>query len=837
MPQIPRTERQVGLNPTPLRNFPGSLEAPGRALQGLGRAISGLFLEAEAERDRLNDYQYKIAATELQNDVEMDYLRSQDAIEGDGRTFLSERLEAFDRRFEPFRQRFPEKQQESDLLRARMRGALAERAYKAQRSHLDQYYVDETRRVAATTVLPRITGDPESVLSGVASVDVLVNGVETLTPDRKTALKRELVDQIYRQLVAKADPIKLRDWLEDQIERLEASRVRPSEPKRLSAPSNRLIDAIIAVESSGDPNVVSPRGARGLMQIMPETGREIASELNDRGALELSDADFKEHLLNPQVSRTYGAHYLKKMLTRYDGDVEAALIAYNGGPARADAWLKAGRLDSVLPAETAAYYKKVLARLDGKLSDKIQDRIETGETKPLSFVDFARRGGEQTQDAATVLRSMAGKTVNFEGMKPEVMDRVAAMLQAMPEPLRNTVRITSGFRDPQTQADIVARKLRERGLPVTREALERGLPGIAAGVVIGPDGSVVGTKSRHGRGEAVDIHGSPEALAWLHANSERFGMINPPSIRASDPVHFQMHGAPSEQITVQATPLTAREMLIERLLRDRVAIERSAKQAEAQAEREAQSRLRDAQAEKEREAYQLFFDGKLTRQWVEENEHQLSLAAYKRLMKATEPQPRGVDPATYAELLDKAESNPDEAKDEAFQAFADGRLNQRAFERIYGRVRKRLDETEREEPFVTELRDHLRRTLRPQARNEQESKRYVTALDQYDEYVRRGIEQKTLNKQDLGKFVDGLIAAGTSERHASLRRDLDIPRFSGISREAMTEEALTLAIQKTVAAYRSGQLSQEEYNTEARLLKRWADVLKAEKAQNGPANP
>ncbi|TIP76652.1 MAG: lytic transglycosylase domain-containing protein, partial [Mesorhizobium sp.] len=68
---------------------------------------------------------------------------------------------------------------------------------------------------------------------------------------------------------------------------------------------------------------------------------------------------------DPAVSEQYGTYYFNKMLARYDGDTEAALIAYNGGAARADKWIASGRNDAVIPQESADYYKKVLARTKG----------------------------------------------------------------------------------------------------------------------------------------------------------------------------------------------------------------------------------------------------------------------------------------------------------------------------------------------------------------------------------------------------------------------------------------------------------------------------------------
>ncbi len=90
-----------------------------------------------------------------------------------------------------------------------------------------------------------------------------------------------------------------------------------------------------------DPkNNVSPRGAIGPMQLMPGTARDMGVDPND------------------PVQNVYGGvKYLKTLLSRYRGDEARALVAYNWGPAHADAW--DGTLAS-LPAETRTYLKKIL---------------------------------------------------------------------------------------------------------------------------------------------------------------------------------------------------------------------------------------------------------------------------------------------------------------------------------------------------------------------------------------------------------------------------------------------------------------------------------------------
>jgi soluble lytic murein transglycosylase len=95
---------------------------------------------------------------------------------------------------------------------------------------------------------------------------------------------------------------------------------------------DELVSRVIAKESSGNSAAVSPKGARGLMQLMPDTARDMAGELGigfDEQRL-VSDPDYNQRL---------GTAYLQRMLERYDGNQGLALAAYNAGPGKVDQWL------------------------------------------------------------------------------------------------------------------------------------------------------------------------------------------------------------------------------------------------------------------------------------------------------------------------------------------------------------------------------------------------------------------------------------------------------------------------------------------------------------------
>ena len=107
--------------------------------------------------------------------------------------------------------------------------------------------------------------------------------------------------------------------------------------------------ALIRQESLFEGFVNSSAGARGLMQIIPATGAEIAGNL---GWPENYTAD---DLYRPLVSLRYGVDYLDRQRKLFDGNLYAALAAYNGGPGNAQEWLELAPEDPDLFLEVIRY--------------------------------------------------------------------------------------------------------------------------------------------------------------------------------------------------------------------------------------------------------------------------------------------------------------------------------------------------------------------------------------------------------------------------------------------------------------------------------------------------
>jgi soluble lytic murein transglycosylase len=116
-----------------------------------------------------------------------------------------------------------------------------------------------------------------------------------------------------------------------------------------------LIAAVIDTESKFS-DAESSAGARGLMQITPAAAKFIEKQ-SGGSTFKLSD------LSNPEINIRYGTFLLKELIERYEGDVAAALAAYNAGPGNADKWGGAGlSIDEIPYPETRAYVELVLER-------------------------------------------------------------------------------------------------------------------------------------------------------------------------------------------------------------------------------------------------------------------------------------------------------------------------------------------------------------------------------------------------------------------------------------------------------------------------------------------
>lgn len=186
---------------------------------------------------------------------------------------------------------------------------------------------------------------------------------------------------------------------------------KTSDPQTISAIFDK---GVIPQESGGRADAVSPAGALGIAQLMPATARGVAQRLGLADLAALSDADLKSRLLSDKaLNRKLGLAEFSRLVDRYDGDIPAALAAYNAGTGaadkpRADAWraqavAKFGpnytpeQFASVIPiAETRDYVVAVYDRLGARgdalgLSENARLRAQTSVASAVASEDAQRR--------------------------------------------------------------------------------------------------------------------------------------------------------------------------------------------------------------------------------------------------------------------------------------------------------------------------------------------------------------------------------------------------------------------------------------------------------------
>lgn len=122
-----------------------------------------------------------------------------------------------------------------------------------------------------------------------------------------------------------------------------------------------MILAMIRQESAFKIDAASPRGARGLMQLMPSTGRRMARSVGVR-------LKRRSELFDPALNVKLGTAYFRRLLDRTQGNHVLALGAYNAGPHRVEAWRpQSGSvpadvwIENIAYSETREYVKRVLA--------------------------------------------------------------------------------------------------------------------------------------------------------------------------------------------------------------------------------------------------------------------------------------------------------------------------------------------------------------------------------------------------------------------------------------------------------------------------------------------
>ena len=190
---------------------------------------------------------------------------------------------------------------------------------------------------------------------------------------------RDFIGSMTR-LYTSADKSSYVDIPTDQIARFEVDLTPPPTPATPRSPVTKpnlqevikgasdkhlldedLISSVIRAESGFNPHAVSPKGARGLMQLMPDTA----------SGLGVTDT------FDPKANVEGGTQYLRWLLDRYHYDLAKALAAYNAGPHRVEQY------HGVPPySETRAYVARIIRDFNRQKLAERKAATAAKKTKP-----------------------------------------------------------------------------------------------------------------------------------------------------------------------------------------------------------------------------------------------------------------------------------------------------------------------------------------------------------------------------------------------------------------------------------------------------------------------
>lgn len=520
MPTVPTYEAHVGLDPdaAPLVHYDTSefqaAGQKGRALQGLGSALEAAGQQAQQVQERAaqkqqeqNNWETGLQSRALDQRLQTAFNDHLNGDTGDGSGFAKGYLTQADQLAQQTFDQMPAGPAKERAIQAWQvlgRSGLQDQAARAQIKLQGAYSTQQIGQMLDTDQ-KLVSQDPAHADALLQQAQFQIMNAQGLSAQEKAAAisgyQRNILGTELATRYA-TDPDGMRMAL------------------GLAAPGSAgsTFTRMVRAESSGNPNAVSPKGALGLAQVMPDTAREVAGSMGLHELADMSDAQLKSYFqAHPEVNTQIGRTYFNQLLQRYHGDQEAAVVAYNAGPGRADDWLRKGKDDDVLPAETKAYRNKVVGapgadHPDFHMADTAEV-IPSSKTVPGGIGSDAVASMDSNQAGAALLPYLTNQRspASVLQLNPIFSSRIQQALASAPPEVQQATRIASGFRSDDHQVDLYAAAVQKYG---SEEAARKW---------VAPPGH-----SNHNSGQAMDLsYKSDVARQWWHDNADRFGLKFP----------------------------------------------------------------------------------------------------------------------------------------------------------------------------------------------------------------------------------------------------------------------------------------------------------------------
>jgi hypothetical protein len=779
-------------------DLPGSgWGAPGRALVGLGQSIASVGgdladIAGGSAADPEADFNDKMIMLKTDNDVGLSEVQAQSTYSGTGDDYLTNRSEFYNTTTQDAISRIsPRNQQKAAVFFEQRRGSFIEGAARfggQRRQETLQTTIDE----AVTTEYGKLaTVPPEEFETQfkqtVVGVDAIIKNAP-LPDTLKDKLAGQAAERGYQILNGMIeDPDTAPEIVPRILKMIEESgpEVKPVEAGPLQQVPGVIVDGEPSLPDQSQPAPVDATTVPGL------PGSPSGPAPQKLGAADITPPQEQGSVVASSAPAATG--------------IQPTITAYS--PQRGGDTMEGG-------------YAAARPGPDGKAEVRTLADVSAGRSQYITLAGDESQYGKTYTIPQITYRDAKGERVTLRNVKGVVHDTGSAFKgkgdQRFDIPVDRDLPSKSLGSQPFSKQQIAFIPADQAGQSEPAPVAQRGITQYAGLNKLG----------------AGDVESGGRAPNTIPGGQQQGGPVQV----ADASGQFVPQSAPQAQPLKPQTWRSVDQQLKGLLIKNLGHIRKQEAEAARKAEKVADEKTKSARDGAEREGMELMFGRNLTREWVEQNGPLLSNEAYGRFMRSVTPKQYATDPVIHAELLERADEQPEDVIREASDAYANGLLNQEAFERVYGKAQKAMVKETKRPPWALEYRSMVKRAIRPEPgdKTEDNMKAYGDTLEKFDEFLdEQKAAGKEMDRKSVQAFAEQTVKEFKMDQVTIKRKALGMPRYSQVSREAMTIDEVDQAIKRTLEAAKSGKLRPEELSLEAANLRKWKETLEAEAVAKG----